>query len=512
MGIEESSIRGSAAISALAAAVICSAAAIAGGLVSDRPVAITPGTLTASAESGQPRSSSGPDMATVPGRLTGANSCAASSCHGGGRVAEDLSFAASQVWQRRDPHARAWQVLTQPLALEMMRRLAAPGTEPIPATEDTRCLNCHVSTESPYAEARVSETVNHRDGVSCESCHGAASGWLAEHTTARWRGYSAKRKAELGFIDTTGDLLKRAQICADCHVGGEGKDVNHDLIAAGHPRLDFDFRVFHANEPRHWTAGGPGDRNRALNVELRQAFEAEAWLAGQVAGGRAAARLLQDRTGEGRPWPELAEYSCFSCHHDLRADSWYRLARGSVGRLQWGTWTFGPKAAAFGGLGGGVSELAQLRQLMQRPLPDRGAVREAAQKLDSAFSGIESTFPPKLDRQGLIALSLRLIDEHAVVVAASSGSVADAAVPLAAGTWDEAAQLYLGLHAATAARRKTGDEVTAEEEALLEGLRQGLVFEENVDSPGSPGFADRVREWSLAVAKFRELLQGRAAQ
>ena len=131
----------------------------------------------------------------------------------------------------------------------------------------------------------------------------------------------------------------------------------------------------------------------------------------------------------------------------------------------------------------------------------------------SMLEGIQSPADvKKLDRQGLIALSLRLIDEHAVVVAASSGSVADAAVPLAAGTWDEAAQLYLGLHAATAARRKTGDEVTAEEEALLEGLRQGLVFEENVDSPGSPGFADRVREWSLAVAKFRELLQGRAAQ
>ena len=383
-----------------------------------------------------------PRVSGVPGgigNLVGANSCAASSCHGGGRISEDLSFAASQIWQRRDPHARAWQSLTQPLALEMMRRLAAPGSEPMLATEDARCLNCHVTTDVPYplvadSGLSVAGAVHHRDGVSCESCHGAASGWLAEHTTAEWREYSAERKAELGYIDTTGDLLRRAQICADCHIGGAGKDVNHDLIAAGHPRMDFDFRVFHANEPKHWTAGGIGNRNRAANVELRATFEADAWLAGQLAGGRAAVKLLEDRTAADRPWPELAEYSCFSCHHDLRADSWYRLARGSAGRLQWGTWTFGGVSAAIGGAGG-EAELSELRQVMQRPFADREQVRAAVQKLELVLSNAEQSFPPVLDETSMSRLSVRLIEQSATAVAAQSksGAVGDV-LPAAATT------------------------------------------------------------------------------
>lgn len=516
MGMNNLGLRGGLAAAAVTVVAIGGAVAMAGGWGSDRPAVSSVGGLTQTSSAAAEEVA--PPVPRVPGgigQLTGANSCAASSCHGGGRVSEDLSFAASQVWQRRDPHARAWQVLTQPLALEMMRRLAAPGSEPMSATEDARCLNCHVTSEVPYSLGSdsgqsVAEAVHHRDGVSCESCHGAASGWLAEHTTAQWREYSAERKAELGFIDTTGDLLRRAQICADCHVGGVGKDVNHDLIAAGHPRMDFDFRVFHANEPKHWTAGGVGNRNRGVNIELRATYEADAWLAGQLAGGRAAVKLLEGRSGADRPWPELAEYSCFSCHHDLRADSWYRLGRGSSGRLQWGTWTFGSVSAVIGGVEGEDAELSELRQLMQRPFPDRERVRAAAQKLELVLSGAEQSFPLVLDEAGLSRLSVSLIEQSAAAVAAQakSGGVVD--VLPAAATWDEAAQLYLGLHALTAARRKAGGLVSAEEDAVLEELRQGLLFEEQVDSPGSRGSAERVREWSLKVAKMRELLQGRA--
>ncbi|MFM8478640.1 MAG: hypothetical protein ACKOEO_22885, partial [Planctomycetaceae bacterium] len=208
-------------------------------------------------------------------------------------------------------------------------------------------------------------------------------------------------------------------------------------------------------------------------------------------------------------WPELAEYSCFSCHHDLRADSWYRLARGSAGRLQWGTWTFGGVSAAIGGAGG-EAELSELRQVMQRPFADREQVRAAAQKLELVLSNAEQSFPPVLDETSMSRLSVRLIEQSATAVAAQSKSGAVVDVLPAAATWDEAAQLYLGLHALTSARRRAGWSVSAEEDAVLEELRQGLLFEEQVDSPGSRGSADRVREWSLKVAKMRELLQGRA--
>lgn len=499
MGTDSMS-RWSMVAAAILIIVVCSAVCIAAGWETDR--------VAGAAGSGSGASS------VMIGKLTGANSCAASSCHGGGRVGEDLSFAASQIWQRRDIHARAWQVLTQPPALEMMRRLAEPGRPPIPATEDARCLNCHVTTEAAYSEKRVAEAVHHRDGVSCESCHGAASGWLAAHTTAAWRGFSDERKAELGFIDTTGNVLGRAKICAECHVGGAGKDVNHDLIAAGHPRMDFDFRVFHANESRHWTSGGLEGRNRALNVELRPAFEAEAWLAGKLATSRAALRVLKDRAGEGGLWPELAEYSCFSCHHDLRADSWYRLSRSSAGRMPWGTWTFGGISAAIGGVGSGLNngmnELQELRQAMQRPSADREQVLAAADRLEAVIAEAEQTFPPLLDEAGLDRLALQLIDESAERVGVHAVAGTDRSTLPAAATWDEAAQLYLGLHAVAAARRNISGRISSEESAMLERLRVGLQFEEKVDSPGSHGSAESVREWSSTVAKLRDFWRVRA--
>jgi hypothetical protein len=249
-------------------------------------------------------------------------------------------------------------------------------------------------------------------------------------------------------------------------------------------------------------------------VELRPTFEAEAWLAGQLATSRAALRLLKDRASEGRPWPELAEYSCFSCHHDLRADSWYRLSRSSAGRLQWGTWTFGGLSAAIGGAGGGwhdeMPELRDLRQAMQRPLPDRQQVIAAADRLATVIAGMEQTFPPPLDEAGLNRLALRLIDEGAEQVELQAMGGVKSSRLLAAATWDEAAQLYLGLHAVTAARRKVSGPLTTEEDEMLERLRVGLQFEEKADSPGSLGSAERVHEWSSTVAKLREFWRVRA--
>lgn len=446
-------------------------------------------------------------LGVLPGRLTGVNSCAAASCHGGGRVGEDLSFAASQVWQRRDPHAGAWQVLTQPLAQEMMRRLASPGEEPIPAIEDTRCLNCHITTETPLTEPRIESTSYHRDGVGCESCHGAASGWLSLHTTLDWKGYTAEQKAATGFVDTTANLGRRADLCVGCHVGGVGRDVNHDLIAAGHPRLDFEFRMFHANEPKHWSSGGVGGRNLDVNIECRETFEAEAWVEGQAAAGRAALRLLRERTAAGKPWPELAEYSCFSCHHDLRSDSWYRLSRGSTGRLQWGTWTFG----AFRGvesLAGSDAALSELRQLMERRGSDRTAVRDLAERLEGMLAERESGFAGVPDEGALDRMAVSLIDGSAAAVRLRGHSGENAVSP-AAGTWDEAAQLYLGLHAIFASRSRLGAGLSTEEQQLLEEMRRGLLFEVRVNSPGNRGTLDAVREMSQRVQGVRDELERR---
>jgi hypothetical protein len=161
-------------------------------------------------------------------------------------------------------------------------------------------------------------------------------------------------------------------------------------------------------------------------------------------------------------------------------------------------------------LNDGTNELQELRQAMQRPFPDRELVRAAADRLEAVIANAEQTFPLLPDEVGLERLALQLIDEGAERVALQAVAGTDSRMLPAAATWDEAAQLYLGLHAVATARRNISGPLNAEESGMLERLRVGLQFEEKVDSPGSHGSAESVREWSSTVAKLREFWRVRA--
>ena len=50
----------------------------------------------------------------------------------------------------------------------------------------------------------------------------------------------------------TRNLVKRAEKCVSCHVGDESRNVDHELIAAGHPDLVFDLETYTAMLPPHW--------------------------------------------------------------------------------------------------------------------------------------------------------------------------------------------------------------------------------------------------------------------
>ena len=87
------------------------------------------------------------------------------------------------------------------------------------------------------------------------------------------------------------------------------RDVNHDLIAAGHPRLNFEFAAFSTNLPPHWNT-----------KRTKPADPAQAWKVGQAMSAHAAADLLAYRAcpkAGSAPWPEFAEYDCFACHREL---------------------------------------------------------------------------------------------------------------------------------------------------------------------------------------------------
>ena len=117
-------------------------------------------------------------------------------------------------------------------------------------------------------------------------------GWLAAHVGPGWKERSAAEKAEHGFRNTK-NLTVRAKTCTDCHVGGDRAEVNHDLYAAGHPPLQYEYSSFldRYRPYQHWSEAD--DRRRC------PAYEAEAWAVGQAVTARAALDLLAKRA---RPW------------------------------------------------------------------------------------------------------------------------------------------------------------------------------------------------------------------
>jgi len=135
-------------------------------------------------------------------------------------------------------------------------------------------------------------------------------------------------------------------VCVDCHIGSQGPDglpsrnMNHDMIAAGHPRLIFEYSAFLANMPKHWD-----DKATAVDGP-----PAKIWAMGQNVSMQAALELLAARAKDAQanpkaPWPELAEYDCYTCHHAITPDGYHRTAMKPAndsghkpGQYVWGRW------------------------------------------------------------------------------------------------------------------------------------------------------------------------------
>ncbi len=204
------------------------------------------------------------------------------------------------------------------------------------AHTDSRCLACH-TTNAGKTNVAHGERFSLEFGVGCEACHGPAGDWLSAHTQKSWRTLSDLQKAELGFRDLQ-SATNRADACAVCHVGSESATVDHDLIAAGHPRLTFELAAYHSMLPKHWNAREELQRDPMQEVRL--------WAIGQATTAkvtteisRARAQAALDKQSD-RVATDLAEFDCHSCHHDLAEESW-RVNRWSLGKLgapQWGTW------------------------------------------------------------------------------------------------------------------------------------------------------------------------------
>ena len=408
---------------------------------------------------GTPPRAAGEGLPLDPGvrfDLKGMNTCAGRSCHGratesGGVRIQNDEFT---KFLRQDKHAEAYRVLFSEQGQLICKNL---GILP----RDKRCLACHTTPVSVMDEQKTIKFSE--EGVSCEACHGAAKAWFDPHKRPDfWRNRASI--GTKGMRDLT-DLGVRAQVCAGCHVGAPPsddnrvpvRDMNHDLIAAGHPRLNFEFAAFLANLPKHWK-----------EKDTEPGFESRAWAIGQVATAKAALELLAHRAGPNEPcWPEFSEYDCYSCHHDLTASkegpghlSWRQKRSGadrSLGVYSWGSWYYSLVPAALGeGDKTFSSDFKTLQKAMKKTYPNRDAVAQQA----TSLAGNLGAWLTNADGKALNAATFNNLRGR---LAGPDQKL----VPIE--EWDAATQVYLALMAlnADAPDEKLAGELVKMREKLL---------------------------------------------
>jgi hypothetical protein len=244
-------------------------------------------------------------------------------------------------------------------------------------------------------------------------------------------------------------------------------DVNHDLIAAGHPRLNFEFATYLASYPKHW--------------KEKQEIEAKSWAIGQVVTAGAVVDLLAARALASKPgvkrqapapeaiWPEFSESECFACHHNLTNPSPYQKPGHAPGQLPWQTWpsTMLP-ALAKGYPEVSLAPFDQLRVEMARPVPDPDRVSDlAAQgkaRLGALLGRLETE---KFDAAWIGPLLKELAMRPPTVVE----------------SWDRAAQHELALEALVRASKEVGLTIGPEIAAAIREGSKPLDFPKQYDSP-----------------------------
>ena len=417
---------------------------------------------------------------SVSHAFLGSGSCAASGCHGKAASASVSWENAYTVWLQNDPHRQAFDVLYTDRSVRMYRLLAHDPSEVIDEAGylqflEQRCIGCHATpTIGSTADAGQSTPAQYAHGVSCESCHGPSGEWLHKHYLESWPVVHTPARDDLvhvGFSDTR-TLASRAGVCVDCHVGpqrlgGMAYDVDHDLIAAGHPRLMFEFRSYLSNLPPHWNVAADRARQQP-GIQGESNFHFEAWRAGQVQTARQQLELLESHAANG---PELSNYDCYDCHHPLGSQPW-RQARTANGSPR------------------GLARPALVSMDQCSVLAGKAEYAEALMKLKQELAGWSSAVDPSMRFQNLARQLVSLAaPASASVTIAQRARVILALIERLRGpngsppqpTWDEAVQLYLAASALAADLPPQ----TMEKElgALQAALQSSLSGPTQYDSP-----------------------------
>lgn len=246
----------------------------------------------------------------LPNKHMGVASCASTVCHGSTKSNGNYNVQLNEylTWSHQDSHAKAYTVLLN----ERSRAIAAKmGIGD--ASKAKICLDCHADN---VPAANRGREFNVSDGIGCEACHGGAEKWLESHTTKKT---TYQENIARGMYPTA-DVGPRASLCMSCHVGNADKFATHRIMGAGHPRLSFELDTFQALQPPHHQVD--------QDYEARKPMPSRAavWAYGQVEAARIQSRLVQQHfSRDGSVFPELALFSCHSCHESsMRRLDWMR--------------------------------------------------------------------------------------------------------------------------------------------------------------------------------------------
>jgi hypothetical protein len=399
--------------------------------------------------------------------MRGNDSCASAACHGdtGAKGTKGCEY---NNWVRYDRHLRAYEVLLtdRSRTIETNYRRLAKGA-PSQPERDTLCLRCHASDAEG---AKQGKETAFADGVGCERCHGPAGTWLTAHYGRDWQTKSDADKMAVGFFPTK-NLTRRAAMCVECHVGNERQEVDHDLLAAGHPRLRFELAAFQATMPPHWNVRAEKERIPDL--------EAKSWVVGQTVSARAAIDLLALHADKGKektaPWPEFTTQDCYACHHALRnKEAGYHVptvgdhpsARvpGVIGLNEW-YFTLLPEALSQPDPT--RTRIETLRKLMvEKPSPNAAKAADEARHIATGLDAADaSPLSPAVLREKIRTL----VDAGAAELPES---------------WDAAAQRYLALaafyNALTDLEPARRDPVLR---TALKDMAANLRYPQGLDSP-----------------------------
>jgi len=135
------------------------------------------------------------------------------------------------------------------------------------AQENNRCTVCH-SPFQAVAAAQLMPTAHPDEGISCESCHGAAGSWLRGHTRKDWN-YAMRVTAGMRDLRS---LYVRANTCVACH-----QNLDVDILKAGHPELIFEPDGQSVAEPKHWRDDDPSSGLRGWLIGQAVALREMSW-------------------------------------------------------------------------------------------------------------------------------------------------------------------------------------------------------------------------------------------